>query len=258
MEKFSAIIGLIISIFLVLMGMGNFSLFIDPPSILIVVGGTIGTTLIVAGIGGFIQAAKTVSVALTKTDADKVEELVRVYKLAIKARKKNILALEEDCLSIEDDFLKKGLQMVIDGISPDVVKDVLEKDIENTYKRHSDSQEVLGFISEAAPAFGMIGTLVGLVGMLANMNPDTIGADMSVALLTTFYGALIANLVFIPLAKKLEIKTSEEIHLKQAVLVALLSIQAAEAPSTTETKLQTYLSPKMRLMFNEKMENKND
>lgn len=258
MEKFSAIIGLIISAVLVFMGMGDFNLFIDPASILIVVGGTIGTTLIVAGISGVIQSVKTVSVAMTKTDSDKVEELVRVYKLAIKARKKNILALEEDCLTIEDEFLKKGLQMIIDGISPDIVKEVLEKEIENTYKRHSNSQDVLNFISEAAPSFGMIGTLIGLVGMLANMDPNTIGADMSKALLTTFYGALIANVVFIPLSKKLENKTSEEIHLKQAVLVALLSIQAAEAPSTTETKLHTYLSPKMRLLFDEKMEKKND
>lgn len=258
MEKFSAIIGLAIAAVLVFIGMGNVSLFIDPASIVIVVGGTIGTTLIVSGVAGVIQSIKTVSVALTKTDADKVEQLVKVYKMAIKARKKNILALEEDCLAIEDEFLKKGLQMVIDGIPSNVVRDVLEKEIENTFKRHAASQDILNYIGEAAPSFGMIGTLIGLVGMLANMNPDTIGADMSKALLTTFYGALIANVIFIPLAKKLENKTTEEIHLKQAVLEALLSIQASEAPSTTETKLLTYLSPKMRVAFEEQMEKKND
>lgn len=258
MEKFSAIIGLAIAAVLVFIGMGNVSLFIDPASIVIVVGGTIGTTLIVSGVAGVIQSIKTVSVALTKTDADKVEQLVKVYKMAIKARKKNILALEEDCLAIEDEFLKKGLQMVIDGIPSNVVRDVLEKEIENTFKRHAASQDILNYIGEAAPSFGMIGTLIGLVGMLANMNPETIGADMSKALLTTFYGALIANVIFIPLAKKLENKTTEEMHLKQAVLEALLSIQASEAPSTTETKLLTYLSPKMRVVFEEQMEKKND
>ena len=104
----------------------------------------------------------------------------------------------------------------------------------------------------------MVGTLIGLVGMLANMDPATIGPNMAKALLTTFYGAVIANVVFIPLAKKLEKKTEEEILLKEAILEGLLSIQASEAPSTTEAKLLTYLSPKMKELFIELVENKNE
>lgn len=258
MEKFSAILGTFISFVLIAIAMGDFEQFFDSSSLMIVLGGTIGTTLIVAGVSGVKLAIKTAKVAFTKTDADKVNELVRVYKLATKARKKNILALEEDCQTIEDEFLKKGLQLVIDGISPAIVKDILDKEIQNTYQRHSCGQDVLNFISEAAPSFGMVGTLIGLVGMLANMDPATIGPNMAKALLTTFYGAVIANVVFIPLAKKLEKKTEEEILLKEAILEGLLSIQASEAPSTTEAKLLTYLSPKMKELFIELVENKNE
>lgn len=258
MEKFSAIIGTAIAFLLIFTSMGDFSQFIDVPSLLIVGGGTIGTTLVVAGIAGVVQSIKTITVALTKTDLDRAQELAKVYKLALKARKKNILALEEDCQAIDDEFLKKGLQLVIDGISPSVVKDILDKEIQNTFQRHTHGQDVLNFISEAAPAFGMVGTLIGLVGMLANMDPETIGPNMAKALLTTFYGAVIANVVFIPLAKKLEKKTAEEILLKEAILEGLLSIQASEAPSTTEAKLQTYLSPKMKALFTEIVELKDE
>ena len=258
MEKFSAIIGTIIAFVLIITSMGDLSQFFDAPSLMIVLGGTLGTTLIVAGVSGIKLAIQTVKVAMTKTDADKVQELVRVYKLAVKARKKNILALEEDCQSIDDEFLKKGLQLVIDGIAPTTVKEILTHEIENTYQRHSDGQDVLNFISEAAPSFGMVGTLIGLVGMLANMDPDTIGPNMAKALLTTFYGAVIANVLFIPLARKLEKKTTEEILLKEAILEGLLSIQASESPSTTEAKLQTYLSPKMKALFTELVESKDE
>lgn len=258
MEKISALLGTLISFALILSGMGSLGQFFDGPSVMIVLGGTIGSTLIVAGVSGIKVAIKTTKVAFTKTDADKVKELVRVYKLSTKARKKNILALEEDCQSIEDDFLKKGLQLVIDGMAPSIVKDILNKEIQNTYQRHSYGQDVLNFISEAAPAFGMIGTLVGLVGMLANMDPETIGPNMSKALLTTFYGAVIANVIFIPLARKLEKKTEEEILLKEAILEGLLSMQASEAPSTTEAKLLTYLSPKMKEMFTELVESNDE
>ena len=256
MEKFSAIIGLGIASILIFISMGNVSLFIDMPSVMIVFGGTLGATLIVAGVSGLIQAAKTTALALTKTDSDRVQELARVYKLAQKARKSNILSLEEDCLAIEDEFLKKGLQLVIDGVSPEMVEGILTKEIENTYQRHIKGQEVLSYIAEAAPSMGMVGTLIGLIGMLANMDPNTIGANMSKALLTTFYGALIANIVFIPLSRKLESKTAEEIQLKKAILEGLLSIQASEAPSTTEVKLVAYIPPSLREVFEELIDKK--
>lgn len=159
MEKVSAIIGLGISFALMVMGIGfpNFGNYIDPPSIAIVVGGTIGSTLVVAGVGGLKSTIAIIKVALTRTDIDRMNELIRVYNLAIKARKKNLLALEEDCQTIEDEFLKQGLQMIIDGIAPDIVKTILDKEIESTYQRHSASHDVLNFMAEAAPAFGMVG-----------------------------------------------------------------------------------------------------
>lgn len=159
MEKISAIIGLGISFLLMTMGIGlpNFGNFIDPPSIAIVIGGTIGSTLVVSGVGGLKATISLIKVALTRTDVDRMNELLRVFNLATKARKKNLLALEEDCQTIEDEFLKQGLQMIIDGITPDIVKTILNKEIENTYQRHSASHDILNFMAEAAPAFGMVG-----------------------------------------------------------------------------------------------------
>lgn len=159
MDKMSAIIGLGISFVLMMMGIGVGSIgnYIDVPSIAIVVGGTIGSVFVVYGISGFVSSIKLVQVALLRTDLDRVNELVRVFNLATKARKKNLLALEEDCQTIEDDFLKSGLQMVIDGIDPNIVRGILEKEIENTAQRHTSSQDILNFSAEAAPAFGMVG-----------------------------------------------------------------------------------------------------
>lgn len=159
MEKASAFVGLGISFALMIFGMGlpNLGNYVDVPSVAIVVGGTIGSVLIVFGIAGFKSSLGLIKLALTKTDIDRVNELVRVYNLAIKARKKNILALEEDCQSIEDEFLRAGLQMVIDGIAPEIVRDIMQKEIDNTYQRHTSSHDILNFMAEAAPAFGMVG-----------------------------------------------------------------------------------------------------
>ncbi len=259
MEKLSGPLGLLLSFALILMGIGspeNIANFIDPGSIAIVVGGTIGSVFIAFGIKAFVSALQLIKVALTRSDADRIQELVRVYNLSTKARKKNLLALEEDCAAIEDDYLRQGLQMVIDGISPDTVQGVLNKEIENINIRHTNSQDILNFMGEAAPSFGMVGTLVGLVGMLQNLSdPDMIGPQMAVALLTTFYGAVLANVIFIPLARKLEKMSLSEMILKEAILEGLISIQSSESPSTIEAQLSAYLSPTMKNLFKEEISN---
>lgn len=159
MDKISAMLGLGISFVLMIMGIGfpNFGNYIDPPSIAIVIGGTVGSVLITSGITGLKASIQLIQVALTRTDVDRTNELIRVYNLATKARRKNLLALEEDCQAIEDEFLRQGLQMIIDGISPDVVRNILEKEIENTAQRHTASHDILNVMAEAAPAFGMVG-----------------------------------------------------------------------------------------------------
>lgn len=184
MEKSSTIIGLVVAFALIIYGIGdpeNIKNFIDPGSVLIVIGGTIGTVLMVFGISGLKASIQLIKVAMTRNDADRVNDLVRIYNLATKARKKNLLALEEDCAAIEDEYLKQGLQMAIDGIAGDTIKAVLSKEIESTTERHSSGHDLLNYIGEAAPAFGMVGTLIGLVGMLQNLSdPDMIGPQMAV------------------------------------------------------------------------------
>lgn len=257
MQKFSTVIGILIAFALILSGIGfsNLGNFIDPPSILIVVGGTIGTTLMIYGLDGLKSAISLIKVALTRNDMDRVSELIRVLKMAKKGRKEGLLSLESDCAETEDEFIKGGLQLVIDGNSPDLTRDILNKEIENTEKRHTASNDILKFIALTSPAFGMVGTLIGLVGMLQNLSdPDMIGPQMAVALLTTFYGSVIANVIFIPLSKKLEKIADTEITIKEAILEGLLSLQADESPTTTELKLKAYLSPATKQLFEEELQ----
>lgn len=165
-------------------------------------------------------------------------------ELAKKSRRDGLLSLEDDLETMENEYLIQGIQMVMDGVEPGMIRDVLELKIETMERRHSAGQEVFTRWGELAPAFGMIGTLIGLITMLSDLDdPSSIGVGMATALLTTFYGALLANLVFIPIASNLNEQSNAEIFTAEMIIDGILEIQAGTNPRVIEEKLVTYLAP---------------
>ncbi len=181
---------------------------------------------------------------------DNRNELVEIFsKLARKARSEGLLSLEDEIEDIEDEFLARGLQMVVDGVEPDGIKEIMGLEVETVERRHGLGHNIFKSWGELAPAFGMIGTLIGLIVMLSDLNDaSAIGVGMATALITTFYGALLANLVLIPISTKLQSQTEEELFTKEMMIEGVLSIQSGTNPRIVEEKLSTYLSPKERKM----------
>ena len=181
---------------------------------------------------------------------DNRNELVEIFsKLARKARSEGLLSLEDEIEDIEDEFLARGLQMVVDGVEPDGIKEIMGLEVETVERRHGVGHNIFKSWGELAPAFGMIGTLIGLIVMLSDLNDaSAIGVGMATALITTFYGALLANLVLIPISTKLQSQTEEELFTKEMMIEGVLSIQSGTNPRIVEEKLSTYLSPKERKM----------
>ena len=185
-----------------------------------------------------------------------VAQMTQVLKQAgLKIRKfhapKFILvddSLEEATEALDDEFLKKGLMLVVDGTDPELVRNLLETELDFIEQRHKAGQGLFESMATAAPGFGMIGTLIGLINMLGSLDdPTTIGPSMAVALITTLYGSLIANLFFSPMANKLKVKSGEEILEREIMVEGLLSIQAGENPRIIEEKLKAFLPPSMRV-----------
>ncbi|MDX1451204.1 MAG: flagellar motor protein PomA [Oleiphilaceae bacterium] len=228
-----------IVIFAMVLG-GSVGMFVDVPSILIVLVGSTLVCLMKHPIGQFLGAGKTVAKAFM-FKLDSPEELIEsVTELADAARKGGLLSLEGK--EIPNEFLKKGIGLLIDGHDSDVVKTVLLKDKNMAVERHKTGAGVWQALGDIGPAMGMIGTLIGLVAMLSNMDdPKSIGPAMAVALLTTLYGAMLANMVAIPFADKLKIRMNEEDMIKSMAIDAVLAIQAGQNPRVIEGMLRTYL-----------------
>lgn len=224
---------------------GGGGAFLDVPSIFIVVLGSIMVVLMKFGMKQFFQAFGTAAKAFVFKKADPQACIEEAVTIATAARKGGLLSLEN--IEIKDDFMKKGVQLLIDGHEPDIVKNMMLKDMSLTFNRHLTSQKVFRALGDVAPAMGMIGTLVGLVLMLSAMDdPKTIGPSMAVALLTTLYGAMIANMIANPLADKLELRSLEEKANKALVIDALLGIQAGQNPRVIEETLLQYLPSSKR------------
>ncbi|MFQ5355115.1 MAG: motility protein A [Mariprofundaceae bacterium] len=246
----ATIIGLVTAIGLVLTAIqmgGSITSFIDPVSMLIVVGGTIGATLINYPLK---EVLNTMSIGM-KTFISKLPEPIgtieSLVELSQVVRKDGLLAMENSIGSIDDEFLKKALQMAIDGQEPGVIDDLLYGEVEKISDRHALGAEIFTALGGFAPAFGMIGTLVGLVLMLQNMDdPATIGPSMSVALLTTFYGALLANIFFVPMAGKLRTISKQQMLVHDIVISGTQSLVAGENPRVLEQRLMAFVAPKQR------------
>ncbi len=158
-----------------------------------------------------------------------------------------MLALESEIENVDDPFIKKGILLAIDGIEPEVIQDIMNAEIAAMEERHDKGRTILVKAGDYAPAWGMIGTLIGLVLMLNNLqNPETIGPSMAVALLTTFYGTLLANLIFIPMSGKLENKTDEEVFLKQIIIEGIIGVQSGQNPNILKEKLSAFLSDEQK------------
>lgn len=239
------IIGSFVIILTAMMLSGGIGMFVDIPSVLIVLVGSVFVVLAKFGLGQFLSAGKVaVKAFVFKTD-DPVEMIDEVVGLADEARKGGLLSLEGK--EVSSDFLQGGIQLLVDGHDPDVVKTLLVKDRDQTVQRHSRGADIFGALGDVAPAMGMIGTLVGLVAMLSNMDdPKSIGPAMAVALLTTLYGAMLANMVAIPIKDKLNLRSGEEENSKNLIIDALLAIQAGQNPRVIDSMLRNYLPARLR------------
>jgi len=205
----TTIVGLILGAILVTVGIligGDIASYLNAPSVLIVVGGATAATMTAYPLARFLKMPKVLMKTIMSKSADPAEMIRQLVKLAEIARRDGILALENQIEQVDDEFLVSGIQMAVDGTDPEVIEQVMETDLSNLMERHESGKGLLDAMGRYAPAFGMIGTLIGLVAMLQNMDdPSKIGAGMAAALLTTLYGALLATVLFLPLADKLYI-----------------------------------------------------
>ena len=221
--------------------------YIDIPSVIITLGGSISGVLASNKLKDFIGGLKSIALAFKEEVLDPGAVISNVINLANVARKEGLLALEEASNDIEDPFLKKGIMLVVDGTDAELVRGILETELTCLEDRH---KKVIGFWekwAELGPAWGMIGTLVGLVNMLNNMSdPSSIGPSMATALITTLYGSIVANWLCSPVAEKMKVNNALEVIVKEIMVEGLLSIQAGENPRVIEEKLKSFLSTAIR------------
>ncbi len=226
---------------------GSVGAYIDVPSMLIVIGGGMAATLTSYPLPVFMNLPKVVLKTIFNSPPDIPKIITQLVELAEVARRDGILALEGMVDQMDDDFLINGIQMAVDGADPESIQVGMETELENVMERHDGCKGLLDAIAKYAPAFGMIGTLIGLVAMLSNMDdPAKIGAGMAAALLTTLYGALVANIVASPLADKLAKRSSEEVLAKTIIIQGVMGIQSGDNPRNVQSKLMTFLPPAQR------------
>ncbi len=226
---------------------GGIQLFINIPSLMIVVGGTLGATMINYPLKDVFGVLNVVKKALFTRNIPVDELIKRFIKFANKSRKEGILSLEGEIKNLTDEFLKKGIQLSIDGLEPQEISNVLETEVDFIRTRHQMGAEIFTTMGAFAPALGMIGTLIGLVQMLQTMeDPSSIGPAMAVALLTTFYGSIMANIVCLPIAGKLRTRSKEEVLAKEMSIQGIISISNGDNPRILEQKLLAFIPPNQR------------
>lgn len=217
--------------------------FLDITSVFIVIGGLIASMLINFKMEQIKLTGKVMNEVFHKND-QRLPELIALFvQLSERARREGILALENEVEEVDDPFIRKGMLLAVDGIEPEVIHDIMNAEITAMEDRHYRGRALFEKAAEYAPAWGMIGTLVGLVLMLNSLeDPATLGPSMAVALLTTLYGTVLANLFFNPMASKLESKTEEEVFIKQIIIEGIIGVQSGQNPRILEEKLSAFLS----------------
>ena len=226
---------------------GDLMGFVDYPSVGIVIGGATLTVMTSMPLAQFLGVFKVIPKTVMATSTDLKSLVASLVEFAVIARRDGILALENHIDEKTDSFIATGIRMAVDGTDPELIEKLMLADIESLVDRHKAGKQVLDLAGKYAPAFGMIGTLIGLVSMLANMSdPSAIGPGMAVALLTTLYGAVLANAVYLPLSDKLSIYSRRELLARTLVLQGVMSIQSGDNPRIVEQKLNVFLAPKDR------------
>jgi len=226
-------------------GLGN---YISVQSIVVVLGGSFAAMLVANPLSRMLGIAKYIGIAARTPDWQEEKMISDLVAFSERARREGLLALEDNLDEVEDEFMRKGIQLVVDGTDPDIIKNILYHDLNEIQSRHESGIKIFDDWGKIAPAFGMIGTLIGLIQMLVNLGGDAsiIGAGMAVALITTFYGAILANLVFLPFKTKLEDRDKEETRVKEIVIEGILSIQSGDNPRILLEKLISSLPPAQR------------
>lgn len=223
---------------------GDLKVFFDLPSFFIVVGGTLGATMINYPSREVLSSFSIIKHAFfLKKESEPRIIISSFIALSVKARREGILAIDSDLRTVSDPFTKKGLQLTVDGFEPHSIREIMNSEILWIRERHRGGAEIFTAMGSYSPALGMIGTLIGLVQMLKSMNnPESIGPSMAVALITTFYGAILANLFFLPVAGKLRTKSKEEARLKEMIVEGVVSLANGENPRIMEQKMLSFVS----------------
>lgn len=228
-------------------GWASFPAFYDLPSILITFGGSFAGTLTCYTIKEFINGFKSAALAIKGTKVDISKTIEDIIQLSNVARKEGLLQLEEAANSLDDAFLKKGILLIVDGTDPDLVRGIMETELICVEDRHNRVISFWETLASFGPAWGMIGTLIGLINMLGELDDiNSVGPNMATALLTTLYGSVLANWIATPIANKLKGNNAVETKMKEVMIEGLLSIQAGENPRVIEEKLKSFLAPNQR------------
>ncbi len=246
----STLIGIIAGFVLIITAMatgGGAGMFFNIPSLMITIGGMLAATLITFPLQDVIGVFAVVKKAFLHREEKPGSMIQLIVGFAETARREGILSLEQKAEAVDDDFLKNGIRLAVDGTEPELIRDIMRTELDYLMERHKLGQAIFEAMGAYAPAFGMIGTLIGLIQMLRSLeDPSSIGLGMATALITTFYGALAANLVFLPLAGKLKNRSSGEVLLKELSIEGILSIQSGDNPRIVESKLMSFVAPKLR------------
>lgn len=254
----TTVVGMLIAWILVIGGMatgGSLGAYVDLPSLLITIGGTVGAVIVsfpgdkLKAMGGVLKSA------FVSKEPNLLGMVQTIVSFAEKARREGLLALEADVSELDNEFMKKSIQLVVDGTDPELVKAILDTEIGVREDRHLSNKAILDTMAELAPAYGMIGTLIGLIAMLGNLQDvSALGPGMAVALITTMYGSMVANMFAGPLAKKLAARSAQQIVAMELMVEGILAIQAGENPRIVEEKLKVFLPPKLRGTLGKKEE----
>lgn len=246
----TTILGLLVGVFILstaILARGEIGIFINIPSVLITFGGAICAMAIASPLSRLKGIVAVTRKAFFHSPTDPIELIGRLVRFGEIARRDGILALESAIGDDDDSFLVKGVQMAVDGSDPEFIYKSMSSELEALESRHRNGQKIFEALGTYAPAFGMIGTLIGLIMMLKNLDdPSAIGPGMAVALLTTLYGAIGANLVFLPITDKLVQRTKEEMLIKEIIMQGVMSIQSGDNPRVVEQKLKIFLPPALR------------
>ena len=230
--------------------MDNLWAFVNPPSMMIVGGGLLGATAISFPMKDLLRMPKVFGICLQTRKDSPVDLINQLVQFAEVARRDGILALEGVTEELQDDFLVRGIQLAVDGTDPELIEQIMNTELETLAERHATGQKLFEVMTKYAPAWGMIGTVIGLIlmlkGLKADADPEAIGKGMAVALVTTFYGALMANYLLNPIADKLAVRQGEEMLMRNIVVRGVLAIQSGDNPRIVEQKLRIFLPPQLR------------